>query len=205
MNANTWILLGVLAGAFSLFAIPYGFHLRGESEKSSTTIPEVSVSSNAQSGGITANSVSVENMTILQGGSQTESVSKETSAEAGAFVLANCTFDAIFEIPAGSLQIFQRAFPNESGTMSVILQVHQNGTQEEHARLQLTGDWQGTSGMIPRYSEDLVIFTLSERRFTLLHKKPIVEYVPSAMRRRAQKPSATFWGENVAWETSTRS
>jgi hypothetical protein len=183
MNANTWIILGVLAGAFSLFAIPYGFSLRGDSEKSSTTIPEASVKSNAQSGGITANSVSVENMTIIQSGGQTESAPKEANAHAETFALADCTFDAIFEIPADSLQIFQRAFPRGSGTMSVILHVYQNGTKEQHARLQLTGDWQDTSGMIPRYSEDLVVFILSERRFTLMHKKPIIVSVPSAMRR----------------------
>lgn len=183
MSGNTWIALGVLALAFSGFAIPYGFYLRGESGKSSATMPAVSVQSNAQSGGITASSVSVENTTILQSGSQTESVSMGANAQTETFALVGCTFDAIFEIPADSLQNFQRAFPRESGTMTVILQVYQDDTKEQHARLQLTGDWQGTSGMIPRYSEDSVVFTLSDRRFTLLHKKPIIEYVPSAMRR----------------------
>lgn len=121
-------------------------------------------------------------MIIIQSGSQTESAPKEANAHAETFALADCTFDAIFEIPTDSLQVFQRAFPQESGTTSVILHVYQSGTEAQHARLQLTGDWKGTSGIIPRYSEDLVVFTLSERRFTLLHKRPIIEYVPTAIR-----------------------
>ena len=192
MSGNTWIALGVLAVTFSAFAIPYGFSLRENLEKVSAPAPTISVKSNDQSGGITANSVTVEKMTIIQGGNQTESVSGGVGIQSDAFALADCTFDAIFEIPADSVQSFQHAFPRESGTITVILQVYQGGTKEQHARLQLTGDWQGTSGMIRRYSEDSVIFTLSERRFTLLHKKPIIEYVPSAMRRLVPGMQYTF-------------
>ena len=161
MSGNTWIALGVLAVTFSAFAIPYGFSLRENLEKVSAPAPTISVKSNDQSGGITANSVTVEKMTIIQGGNQTESVSGGVGIQSDAFALADCTFDAIFEIPADSVQSFQHAFPRESGTITVILQVYQGGTKEQHARLQLTGDWQGTSGMIRRYSEDSVIFTLS--------------------------------------------
>ena len=183
MSGNLWIALGVLAGAFSLYAIPHGFNLRENSEKVSAPAPTNIAGSNAQSGGITANSVIVEKMTVIQGGNQTESVPGGVGTQGEAFALADCTFDAIFEIPADSVQSFQHAFPRESGTITVILQVYQDGTKEQHARLQLTGDWQGTSGMMQRYSEDSVILTLSERRFTLLHMKPIIEHVPSAMRR----------------------
>lgn len=184
MSANVWIVLGVLALAFSGFAIPYGFYLRGVSAKTSAQKPSVSVVSHGQKNGITANTVSIDNMTVIQSRITSEQTLKEPKTkQLESFVLAECTFDAIFEIPSDSLQVFRRAFPGKTGTLTIILQVHQKDAPDQTARLQLAGDWQGTSGMITRYSEDSVIFTLSERRFTLLHKKPIVESVSNAMRK----------------------
>lgn len=182
MSANAWIILGVLSLAFSAFAIPYGFYLRGESTKTSSVKPSVSVVSHAQKGGITANSVSIDNITVVRNGTLPEPTSKNET-QTKSFVLADCTMDAAFEFPPGSLQKFRHAFPGETGTLSVILEIFQSGTPEQGARLQLTGDWRGTSGMVPRYSEDSIIFTLSEQRFTLWHKKPIVEHVPNTMGR----------------------
>ena len=103
--------------------------------------------------------------------------------KAALFSLADCTFDAIFEIPADGLKTFAKAFPGKAGAMTVIMNIFPEGQAESHARLQLTGDWSGTSGMMSRYSDNTVIFTEKERRFTLLHKKPIVEYVPSEMKQ----------------------
>ena len=98
------------------------------------------------------------------------------------FTLADCTFDAVLEISPDGLEKFRRAFPDETGTLSIILNIFSNEFKGEYVRLQLTGKWQGTSGMTPIYQEDVVIFTLSERQFTLLHKKPIIEFVPHTMR-----------------------
>lgn len=39
MSANMWITLGVIALAFSGFAIPYGFYLRSETPKTTTSTP----------------------------------------------------------------------------------------------------------------------------------------------------------------------
>jgi hypothetical protein len=72
MNANFWIILGTLALAFSGFAIPYGFYLRSESAKNSTPKPSVSMESHGQNNGITAKTVSIENMTVIQGGISSE-------------------------------------------------------------------------------------------------------------------------------------
>jgi len=33
MNGNTWIIIGIVAGAVSLFAIPYGFHLKQKNQE----------------------------------------------------------------------------------------------------------------------------------------------------------------------------
>ena len=174
MTGNTWIILGVISVAFSAFAIPYGFYLQSESDKSSTAKDPISVASQGQSGGITANKVLIKNTTVIQ---------RKNIPEVQNLVLADFTVDAILEIPENSLQSFRNAIPDDHGTLMVIIQIYEKGKPEEQARFQLTGDWQGTSGMIHKYTEDLVIFTLSERRFTLLHKRPIVEYVPNTMRR----------------------
>ena len=77
MSANGWIVLGILALAFSAFAIPYGFHLRGESAKESAPKPSVAVMSQGQKNGITANTVSIENMTVIQGRVPSEPTSKQ--------------------------------------------------------------------------------------------------------------------------------
>lgn len=38
MTGNIWIIVGLLAGAFSLFAIPYGFSLKSDDDKNGTSI-----------------------------------------------------------------------------------------------------------------------------------------------------------------------
>jgi hypothetical protein len=77
MTANMWPALGILALAFSGFAIPYGFYLRGESAKTSISKPSTSIVSHGQKGGITANTVSIENVTVIQGGVKSEPKSKQ--------------------------------------------------------------------------------------------------------------------------------
>ena len=42
MSGNVWITIGIIAGAFSMFAIPYGFHLKSKS-KTATKIEDVKV------------------------------------------------------------------------------------------------------------------------------------------------------------------
>lgn len=183
MSPNTWIILGVIALAFSSFAIPYGFYLRGESTKASAIKPSVSVISLGQKNSITANTVSIENMTVIQGNTPSATQGRHETKQPQSFILADCAFDGVFEISASGLQAFRRSFPGETGTLTIILQMHEKNAPDQTARLQLAGDWQGTTGMVSRYPENSVIFTLSERRFTLLHKKPIIEFVSSAMQK----------------------
>ena len=37
LNGNLWIILGVLAGAFSLYAIPHGFQVKDQQRKVKST------------------------------------------------------------------------------------------------------------------------------------------------------------------------
>lgn len=99
------------------------------------------------------------------------------------FSLADSSFDVVLAFPSNTIQTFQSAFPYGRGNLSVILHIAEEGATGLHARLQLAGQWNGTTGIVPQFSEDLVVFNLSDRRFTVFHKKPIVEQIPTTLSR----------------------
>lgn len=99
------------------------------------------------------------------------------------FSLADSSFDMVLNFPPNTIQTFQSAFPYGSGNLSVILHIAEERATEHHARLQLAGQWNGTTGLIPQFSEDLVVFNLSDRRFLIFHKKPIIEQIPKTLSR----------------------
>lgn len=105
-----------------------------------------------------------------------------TPSSVHTFSLAECSFDMILEIPVQGVETFRKAFPQGSGNLTVLLNISEDEVNQQ-AQLQLAGQWNGTSGMISHYSEDLIVYTLSEHRFTLLHKKPIIMSVPTNLTR----------------------
>ncbi len=99
------------------------------------------------------------------------------------FALTDSSFDMVLVFPPNTIQTFRTAFPQENGNLTVIFHISEEGVPEHYARIQLAGQWNGTSGFIPQFSEDLVVFNLSDHRFFLFHKKPIIEHVPATLSR----------------------
>ena len=89
------------------------------------------------------------------------------------FLLADCTFDGRFEVQ-GNYEAFRKAFP-QAGPLYIIMDFYPENEPKEIIEMQLSGRWQGTTGMVDIPSEDSIIFVDSERMFVLYHKKPIIE------------------------------
>ena len=116
-NGNLWIIIGIIAGAISLFAVPYGFHLKSQDKKTIAT-PEVRVRGDFVNGNKTVieNQVNVNHVI----GGSTDSNAKIDIAKLK-IKRAFDDFDKMLEeivsnFPKGSEQIAAQF--NSRGTMS---------------------------------------------------------------------------------------
>jgi hypothetical protein len=95
------------------------------------------------------------------------------------FLIAECTFDGRFEV-IGNIEAFRQAYP-ESGSATIIMDIFPKDMPNENINLRISGNWQGTTGIMPVSAEDSVVFILPERMFVFYHKKPIIEYATNKM------------------------
>jgi len=108
--------------------------------------------------------------------------SKETIISASSYIIADCSFDIIFQISEQDLKILQASQHGvENGTIFANVDIFEKNNQGRFIQLSIMGDWYNTESRIGDSLEEMTLFSLSSKQFMFSRKKPIIGNAQSGM------------------------
>ena len=125
-SGNVWIIIGIITGAIAAFALPYGFHLKGQ-ERKSDPVMEVKIDGDFVSG----------NKTVIGNQVNVNTSAIEKSDRADKIDVAKLKMNRAFEDFNKAIDEIASNFPRESNKIANFYNAHGVLRSGEHIQKQM--------------------------------------------------------------------